>query len=216
MARAVPKRPAITSANVVAVFVKATADDDDARDVHGVRSFERYWNQKSFLARWLGWDRAEEVSGAIYTPGPRSSRLIAARLAPLVKMLRAAERKGGAQSRFRKIPARIEIADVAMEALEVLLRKYKDRALGPIFAALLGVDAHRRTGLKRFREWDEAASLIGFARLNGVTVTTYAVARHVGADKGTVSRWRRDPRFIDRVEWHRKRHADYPERVGLQ
>jgi hypothetical protein len=126
---------------------------------------------------------------------------VAAWLRNELKLLREAEAKSGsAPVRRGKALSRTAISDLALELLECI----GGNSLICLFQELLDVDRHRRSLADDFVQLNKAASIEAQLDLQGQRMGVRSFAHELSVSPSTVTRWRKSPAFLERVDFHKR------------
>jgi hypothetical protein len=136
------------------------------------------WETKEAVARWLR-NELKALRDAEATPG------------------NAPVRRKGALSRTA-------ISDIAVELLECI----GGESLVCLFQELLDVDRHRKSLAEDFVQLDTAAQSEAQLELQGGQMGVRAFAKHLSVSPSTITRWRKNPAFQERVDFHKKVWGD--------
>jgi hypothetical protein len=122
-----------------------------------------------------------------------------------LKVLREAEAKrGSAPARRRVALSRTEISDIALALLECI----GGESLICLFQELLDVDRHRKSFSENFTQLDLAAAMEAQLELQGVQLGVRAFASQMSVAPSSVTRWRKNPAYQERVDFHKRVWGD--------
>ena len=122
-----------------------------------------------------------------------------------LKVLREAEAKTGTAPARRKVAlSRTEISDIALELLECI----GGESLICLFQELLDVDRHRKSFSENFTQLDLAAAMEAQLELQGVQLGVRAFASQMSVAPSSVTRWRKNPAYQERVDFHKRVWGD--------
>ena len=153
--------------------------------------------------------RTPDWSDELSLPGQTASDALAQCLR---RELREPRRAGGAPVRLGKMIARSTISAVAIDMLEThcLVGHTPGPELIELLKELLEADKPKVAGSRKFAARHEAAWVL--AQDN--RFSTRELARALGVEASSVSRWQRDPRFRGEVQRKRERMEDL-KRLGV-
>jgi hypothetical protein len=117
-----------------------------------------------------------------------------------LKALREAEgRSGAAPVRRKAALSRTVVSDIAIELLECI----GGESLICLFQELLDVDRHRKSLSESFTQLDNAAEVFALLELQGQPIGVRAFASQMAVAPSSVTRWRKNPAFRERVDFHK-------------
>jgi hypothetical protein len=165
----------------------------------------RAWRLDEFMT-WM--DGAHGKSDELSLPGQTASDSLARCLR---RELRELRRAGGAPVRSGKMIARSTISAVAIDMLETHhLVGHTPGQLVELIKELLEADKPKLAAPRKFAARDEAA----WALAQDASFSTRELARTLGVEASSVSRWQRDPRFRGAVQRRREWIEDL-KRLGI-
>jgi hypothetical protein len=137
---------------------------------------------------------------ALTDPQWETKEAVASWLRRELKVLRDAELEAGAAPvRRGRALSKSTISDVAIELLECI----GGESLICLFQELLDIDRHRKALAEVYIQLDGAARSEAQFELQGGTMGVRAFAKHLSVSPSTVTRWRKSPAFLQRVEFHK-------------
>jgi hypothetical protein len=138
---------------------------------------------------------------ALINPRWETKEAVATWLRNELKRLREAEAKlGSAPVRRGMTMSRTAISDIAMELLECI----GGNSLICLFQELLDVDRHRRSLGEDYAQLNMAAGIEAQSELQGKRMGVREFAQEISVSPSTVTRWRKSPAFLHRVESHKR------------
>jgi hypothetical protein len=169
---------------------------------------DAWFHRKSAVSRVIekrGGFSSRVATIAITDSNWETKEAVARWLRNKLKVLREAEAKTGTAPARRKVAlSRTMISDIALELLECI----GGDSLICLFQELLDVDRHRKSVSENFIQLDQAAATEAQLELQGVQMGVRAFASLMSVSPSSVTRWRKNPAFRERFDFHKKVWGD--------